>query len=88
MAAEGKHLQLSAFALTEPGVGPIPAKMSTTAAPTEDGSGYLLNGRKLWTTNGTVADVLVVMAKVPQERGSQGRHHRVHRPERHRRRDR
>ena len=64
--------QLSAFALTEPGVGSDPARVSTTATPTEDGSGYLLNGRKLWTTNGTVADVLVVMAKVPRSDGHKG----------------
>ena len=64
--------QLSAFALTEPGVGSDPARVSTTATPTEDGSGYLLNGRKLWTTNGTVADVLVVMAKVPRSESHKG----------------
>jgi alkylation response protein AidB-like acyl-CoA dehydrogenase len=63
---------LSAFALTEPGVGSDPARVSTTATPTEDGSGYLLNGRKLWTTNGTVADVLVVLAKVPRREGRKG----------------
>jgi alkylation response protein AidB-like acyl-CoA dehydrogenase len=63
---------VSAFALTEPGVGSDPARVSTTATPTEDGSGYLLNGRKLWTTNGTVADVLVVMAKVPRSEGHKG----------------
>jgi alkylation response protein AidB-like acyl-CoA dehydrogenase len=63
---------LSAFALTEPGVGSDPARVSTTATPTDDGSGYLLNGRKLWTTNGTVADVLVVMAKVPRSEGHKG----------------
>jgi alkylation response protein AidB-like acyl-CoA dehydrogenase len=63
---------LSAFALTEPGVGSDPARVSTTATPTEDGGGYLLNGRKLWTTNGTVADVLVVLAKVPRSDGHKG----------------
>ena len=63
---------LSAFALTEPGVGSDPARVSTTATPTEDGSGYVLNGRKLWTTNGTVADVLVVLAKVPRSEGHRG----------------
>jgi alkylation response protein AidB-like acyl-CoA dehydrogenase len=63
---------VSAFALTEPGVGSDPARVSTTATPTDDGSGYLLNGRKLWTTNGTVADVLVVMAKVPRSEGHKG----------------
>src|ERR1700729_4131426 len=63
---------VSAFALTEPDVGSDPARVKTTATPTEDGRGYLLNGRKLWTTNGTVADVLVVMAKVPRSEGHRG----------------
>jgi len=63
---------LSAFALTEPGVGSDPARVTTTATPTEDGAGYLLNGRKLWTTNGTVADVLVVLARVPRSEGRRG----------------
>jgi alkylation response protein AidB-like acyl-CoA dehydrogenase len=63
---------LSAFALTEPGVGSDPARVSTTATPTEDGAGYVLNGRKLWTTNGTVADVIVVLAKVPRSEGHHG----------------
>ena len=63
---------LSAFALTEPGVGSDPARVSTIATPTEDGAGYVLNGRKLWMTNGTVADVLVVMAKVPRSEGRRG----------------
>jgi alkylation response protein AidB-like acyl-CoA dehydrogenase len=63
---------VSAFALTEPGVGSDPARVSTSATPTEDGAGYLLNGRKLWTTNGTVADVLVVLAKVPRSEGHKG----------------
>ena len=58
---------VSAFALTEPEVGSDPAKMSTTATPTEDGNFYLLNGDKLWCTNGTIADVLVVMAKTPSK---------------------
>jgi alkylation response protein AidB-like acyl-CoA dehydrogenase len=56
---------VSAFALTEPEVGSDPAKMSTTATPAEDGNFYYLTGEKLWCTNGTIADVLVVMAKTP-----------------------
>lgn len=56
---------ISAFALTEPDVGSDPAKMSTTAEPSEDGTHYLLNGRKLWTTNGPDADLIVVMARTP-----------------------
>ncbi len=60
---------VSAFALTEPGVGSDPSKMTTTATPTEDGAAWLINGEKLWITNGPVADILVVMARTndPQE---------------------
>ncbi len=57
--------ELSAFALTEPDVGSDPAKMATTAEPAEDGESYILNGEKLWCTNGPIADLLVVMAKTP-----------------------
>ena len=56
---------ISAFALTEPGVGSDPANMLTTATPLEDGATYLLNGEKLWCTNGPVAEVVVVMARTP-----------------------
>src|SRR5215218_887906 len=48
---------ISAFLLTEPDVGSDPARMSTTAIPTEDGTGYRINGTKLWATNGAIADV-------------------------------
>lgn len=57
--------EISAFALTEPDVGSDPARLSTTAAKTEDGSAYVLNGTKLWCTNGTIAKLLVVMAVHP-----------------------
>ncbi len=63
---------ISAFLLTEPDVGSDPARMSTTAVPTEDGSGYVVNGTKLWATNGAVADVVVVMAAVPRSDGHRG----------------
>ena len=56
---------ISAFALTEPGVGSDPAKMETTATPTEDGLHYILNGEKLWCTNGPWAEILIVMAVTP-----------------------
>ena len=56
---------ISAFALTEPDVGSDPAKIGTTATPSEDGSHYLINGQKLWCTNGPIADILVVMARTP-----------------------
>jgi len=54
---------ISAFALTEEDVGSDPARMSATADLSEDGSNYILNGKKLWCTNGTIADIIVVMAK-------------------------
>jgi alkylation response protein AidB-like acyl-CoA dehydrogenase len=63
---------ISAFLLTEPDVGSDPARLGTIAAPTEDGSAYVLNGVKLWTTNGVVADLLVVMALVPKSEGHRG----------------
>ena len=56
---------VSAFALTEVGVGSDPANMLTTATPIEGGEAYLLKGEKLWCTNGPVAEVVVVMAKTP-----------------------
>ncbi len=56
---------ISAFALTEPGVGSDPAKMQTTATPAPDGKGWILNGEKLWCTNGLKAEVIVVMAQTP-----------------------
>ncbi len=55
--------EISAFALTEPGVGSDPAQMQTHAERSEDGTFYLLNGAKQWCTNSPIADVLVVMAK-------------------------
>lgn len=61
---------LSAFLLTEPDVGSDPARLATTAVP--DGDEYVLDGVKLWTTNGVVADLLVVMARVPASEGHKG----------------
>lgn len=58
---------ISAFALTEPDVGSDPAQMSCTATLSDDGKYYTLNGDKLWCTNGTVADIMVVMAKTPSK---------------------
>jgi alkylation response protein AidB-like acyl-CoA dehydrogenase len=63
---------ISAFLLTEPDVGSDPARMSTTAVPTDDGTGYTINGTKLWATNGAWADVVVVMAAVPKSDGHKG----------------
>jgi alkylation response protein AidB-like acyl-CoA dehydrogenase len=59
---------VSAFALTEQGVGSDPANLATTAVPTADGQAFVLNGEKLWCTNGTIAELLVVMARTPGEK--------------------
>jgi len=69
MIADGA---ISAFALTEPNVGSDPARMETTARKSADGSHYILTGIKQWTTNGPIADLLVVMAKTisAEENGS------------------
>ncbi|AZM59762.1 MULTISPECIES: acyl-CoA dehydrogenase family protein [unclassified Streptomyces] len=61
---------ISAFLLTEPDVGSDPARLATTAVP--EGDDYVLDGVKLWTTNGVVADLLVVMARVPKSEGHRG----------------
>ena len=63
------HGEVSAFALTEKGVGSDPAKMETTAIPTADGKHFLINGEKMWCTNGLKAGVIVVMAKTPPKDG-------------------
>ena len=63
--------EVSAFLLTEPDVGSDPARLHTTAEVTPEGD-YLLNGVKLWATNGTVATLLVVMAQVPKSEGRRG----------------
>src|SRR5262249_15118981 len=63
---------ISAFALTEPEVGSDPARMRTTAMPTADGSAYILNGEKLWITNGSIAEMMVVMARTPGKDGKPG----------------
>ncbi|HEX6537263.1 MAG TPA: acyl-CoA dehydrogenase family protein, partial [Gemmatimonadaceae bacterium] len=56
---------ISAFALTEVDAGSDPANMRTTATPSEDGRYFILNGQKLWCTNGTRAELMVVMARTP-----------------------
>ncbi|WP_049563259.1 acyl-CoA dehydrogenase family protein [Nonomuraea sp. SBT364] len=53
--------EISAFLLTEPDVGSDPARLATTAV--RDGDDYVIDGVKLWTTNGVIADLLVVMAR-------------------------
>jgi len=59
---------ISAFALTEDGVGSDPAQLATTAELTKEGDAYVINGEKLWCTNGTIAELLVVMARHPNSK--------------------
>jgi len=58
--------EISAFALTEQDVGSDPARMKTTAVA--DGDDFVINGEKLWCTNGTRAGIIVVMARTPTEK--------------------
>lgn len=62
---------ISAFLLTEPDVGSDPARMKVTATRDKYDT-YVLNGSKLWTTNGVIAELVVVMAKVPSHDGGPG----------------
>ena len=68
---------IGCFGLTEPDFGSNPAGMRTTA--TKDGDSFVLNGAKAWITNGSIADVAVVWAKLDGvingflvERGTKG----------------
>ena len=56
--------RIAAFALTEAGAGSDAAALRTTADPTGDG-GYRLNGRKIWITNGGIANFFTVFARTP-----------------------
>ncbi len=67
---------VTAFLLTEPDVGSDPARMGSTATPTDDGEAYLLDGVKLWTTNGVIAELVVVMAVVPARTDPDGTRHK------------
>jgi alkylation response protein AidB-like acyl-CoA dehydrogenase len=58
---------ISAFALTEDAVGSDPAAMETSAILSDDGEAWILNGEKLWCTNGTKAELMVVMARTPSK---------------------
>ncbi len=60
-----KGEKLAAFALTEPEAGSDASNVQTTATPTPDGKGYVLNGQKRYITNGGIAQVLTVMARTP-----------------------
>ncbi len=65
---EGRDI--GAFALSEPGAGSDVPAMETTARA--DGEEYVLNGNKLWISNGSVADTVVVFAKTDEDAGNRG----------------
>ena len=67
---------ITAFLLTEPDVGSDPARMGSTAVPSDDGESYVLDGVKLWTTNGVIAELVVVMAVVPSHTDADGTVHK------------
>lgn len=58
---------LAAYALTEPGSGSDALGAKTRATLSEDGKAYILNGSKIWITNGGFADLFTVFAKVDGE---------------------
>jgi len=65
------HGQLiGAWALTEPDAGSDAAHLQTTA--THQGNEWVLNGQKMWITNGSFADVIIVHAVTDQEKGARG----------------
>jgi len=66
--AEGR--EVGAFALSEPGAGSDVPAMETTAK--RDGDGYVVNGNKLWISNGSVADTVVLFAKTDPDAGGRG----------------
>jgi acyl-CoA dehydrogenase len=59
--------RLVAFGLSEPNVGSDPAGLETTAR--RSGDGWVIEGQKLWTSNATISDAILVAARVPEEGG-------------------
>jgi alkylation response protein AidB-like acyl-CoA dehydrogenase len=55
---------VAAYALTEPGSGSDARAARTKATPAEDGDAYVLNGQKMWITNGGFADLFTIFAQV------------------------
>lgn len=58
----------SAYCLTEPNAGSDANSGKTRAVLTEDGKHYAINGQKMWITNGGFADVMIVFAKIDNDR--------------------
>jgi alkylation response protein AidB-like acyl-CoA dehydrogenase len=59
--------RLVAFGLSEPNVGSNPAGLETTAR--RSGDGWVINGQKLWTSNATISDAILVACRVPGDGG-------------------
>ncbi|EDV20542.1 uncharacterized protein TRIADDRAFT_31810 [Trichoplax adhaerens] len=57
--------KIAAFCLTEPSAGSDANSIRSTAVLDEDGKHYILNGNKIWISNGGIADVMTVFAQVP-----------------------
>ncbi len=87
LTALNEGREIGAFALSEPGAGSDVPAMDTTAEPVGDGAGegnpdeYVVNGGKLWISNGSVADTVVLFAKTDEEAGNKGISSFVVRPE-------
>uniref|UniRef100_A0A3Q4MYQ8 Complex I assembly factor ACAD9, mitochondrial n=1 Tax=Neolamprologus brichardi TaxID=32507 RepID=A0A3Q4MYQ8_NEOBR len=63
--SSGEHI--AAFCLTEPGSGSDAASIQTRATLSEDGKHYLINGSKIWISNGGMADIMTVFARTEVE---------------------
>jgi glutaryl-CoA dehydrogenase len=63
--------KIGCFGLTEPGFGSNPGGMTTSAR--KSGDEYILNGEKMWITSGSIADIAVIWAKVPDEDDPSGK---------------
>lgn len=59
---------MAAYCLTEPGAGSDANSGRTKAVPSADGTHYILNGQKMWITNGGFADIQTVFAKIENDR--------------------
>lgn len=64
--ATGEYI--GAYALTEPDAGSDPNNGKTKATLSEDGKYYVLNGSKMWITNGGIADLFIVYAKIEDDK--------------------
>lgn len=57
--------KIACYCLTEPGSGSDAGSIKTRAVPTSDGKHYVMNGSKIWISNGGISDIFTVFAKVP-----------------------